>query len=91
MDLEDVKDSFGVTLVNDDCYAKAHKVILIALSFSLKVIIIKGKRVNTYLVVSLYYSHLWESFTMLSLIISYLQQDYWIIVMYHSNLLIDIR
>ena len=32
MDLKDVKDSFGVTLVNDDGYAKGHKVILIALS-----------------------------------------------------------
>ena len=49
MDLEDVKDSFGVTLVNDDGHAKAHKAILIALSsffrnsVSLKVIIIEGK------------------------------------------------
>ena len=32
MDLGDVKDSFGVTLVNDDGFAKAHNVILIALS-----------------------------------------------------------
>ena len=48
MDLEDNKDSYGVTLVNDDGYAKAHKVILIAISsfFTLKVIIIKGKRIS---------------------------------------------
>ena len=32
MDLEDDKDSSSVTLVNDDGYAKGHKVILIALS-----------------------------------------------------------
>ena len=49
MDLDDVKDSFGVTLINDDGYAKVHEFILIALSsffrnsVSLKVIIIKGK------------------------------------------------
>ena len=48
-DLESVKDSFHVTLVNDDGKAKAHKVILIALSFffrnseSLKRIIITSK------------------------------------------------
>ena len=48
-DLESVKDSFDVTLVNDDGLEKAHMVILIALSLyfrnseSLKRIIIIGK------------------------------------------------